>query len=445
MHFRRLIIGILFAITVVGCGVHVIDDGWQAPRPLGSDFTARRPSAHVFETNATQEQVEEPTGPLALRDAISLALRSHPELAVSGWEVLVGQARVVQAGLTPNPEFESEQEGIPDGETTLSIGQLVELGGKRGKRRQVAMLERDLAGWDYEAKRLDVYTGVAKAFTEVLAAQEQVTLSERLVELARHVSETVAEQTRAGKVSPIEQIRADVDLASAEIQLRSAEVEEAAARKRLAATWGSSEAHFDRVEGPYGEVTRIPSAEQLTERVSQSPEIARWTVEMAQREASLRLERANRIPDVEIAGGWLHNSETGENAAVASISLPMPLFDRNQGAILEAERDQAKARDERRVSELAVRSALADAYHAIQAAYEEVSRLRADVIPGAQRALDALLEGYANGKFELLEVLDARRTLVEAQTNEVSALLRYHQAVTDIERLIGAPLSSISN
>ena len=84
-------------------------------------------------------------------------------------------ARILQAGLLPNPELGAEVENFGGSDMRSgtfdecgghgsALSQLIELGGKRAKRSRVAKLERDLAGWDYEAKRLDVYVATAKGF-----------------------------------------------------------------------------------------------------------------------------------------------------------------------------------------------------------------------------------------------------------------------------------------
>src|SRR3972149_1747368 len=169
----------------------------------------------------------EPKGDLELREALSLALLHNPELASFSIEVRAAEARTLQAGLRPNPEFDVEVENFAgsgalrrfdETETTIQLGQLMELAGKRRKRERVASLERDLAGWDYEAKRGDVLTETSKTFVEVLAAQERLALTQELLRLAEQTFETVSARVQAGKVSPIEETKAGVALANSRIE-----------------------------------------------------------------------------------------------------------------------------------------------------------------------------------------------------------------------------------
>jgi cobalt-zinc-cadmium efflux system outer membrane protein len=84
-----------------------------------------------------------------------------------------------------------------------------------------------------------------------------------------------------------------------------------------------------------------------------------------------------------------------------------------------------------------VRVAVAETYQALSTAVSEIDALKATVIPGAQSAFDAASEGYRQGKFGYLDVLDAQRTLFEARGQYISALATYHKAVADMERAIG--------
>src|SRR5262249_53042202 len=130
------------------------------------------------------------------------------------------EARTLQTSLFPNPEIELELEnfggagdvrGVDSSESTFQLSQLIELGGKRAKRLRAAGLERDIAGWDYEAKRLEVLTEATKAFIDVLAAQERLALTEDVVRLSEQVHHAAEERVKGGKVPPLETTKARGD------------------------------------------------------------------------------------------------------------------------------------------------------------------------------------------------------------------------------------------
>ena len=447
------LLGATVAVALAGCAPPDVQAVWPAPRPLGETLPAYRPPSQPPAGAEPARDAPEPAGALALPQAQALALLHNPRLAAFGWEVRAGEARTLQASLPPNPEVGLEVEnfagsgefrGFRGVEITIHLNQLIELAGKRQKRTRVAALERDLTAWEYEATRIEVLTQVTQAFVEVLSAQERLRLNAESVRLAEQVLTVVGERVKAGKVSPVEETRARVTLSTSRIALARAEQELDAARTRLVSTWGGSLPVFDRAEGTLEGITAIPSREQLVARIAQNPEIARWATEITQRQASVELERARRVPDPTIGGGFRHTRETGDNAMVMEFSMPLPVFDQHQGGILEARYRLAKAGEERRAAEVQVRTALAEAYAGLSSAFLEATGLRNEVLPGAQRAFDAASEGYRQGKFGFLDVLDAQRTLFEARGQYVEALAAYHRAVAEVERLIGEPLGAVS-
>jgi cobalt-zinc-cadmium efflux system outer membrane protein len=443
--------GLVLGLT--GCATQRMDVASPEACPLGRDIEAYRAPYQLPAASASLDP-EEPTGVIDLRQALALAMMRNPELAASSWEVRAKEAGTLQAGLFPNPEpgFEIENfggsgpsESLEGAETTLHVSQLIELGGKRSRLARVAALERDLAGWDYESKRLGVLTRATKAFVDVLAAQERLALTEDLVRLAEQVFGTVTERVKSGKVSPVEESKAGVVLATSRIELERARRHLEVARSHLTATWGGSSAAFEEVDGRLDVVKPIPPAEQLVRRISQNPDIARWVAEMEQRQAAAELEDARRIPDLTLSGGVKRSSEANTDTYVLGVSIPLPIFDRNQGGTLEARYRLAKAGEERKASEVRVRTRLTEAYEALSTAFAEATALRDDVLPAARTAFDAASEGYRQGKFGYLDVLDAQRTLFEARGQFIETLAAYHKAVADVEHLIGERLDAVEN
>ena len=405
------------------------------------------PPPHALGANPVE--VQESSGEITLRQALALAFARNPDLAAYSWEVRSGDPRILQASLIPNPELGVELENFLGTEpsrnfetleATLSIGQLVELGGKRTSRIKLASSEKEVSIWEYEAKRADVAAEVAKAFVEVLSAQDRLTLAEELAGLAGEVLNAVAARVTAGKISPVEETKASVALSIAGIELERAKLALEGARKRLASTWGNDKPMFSEAVGQLDRLTPIPPPEVLADRIFRNPDVARWAAEMEQRKATLAQERANRIPDVTISGGVRRSRETNDTSFVFGAAIPLPLFNRNQGKILESQYRISKAESERAGAGNKVLAALSDAYQALAAGYVEATTLMTAVLPGAQSAFEATSEGFRQGKFGYLEVLDAQRTLFEARGRYVEALVAYHKAVADTERLIGGAL-----
>ena len=258
----RLLFCGAFALTIAACVSPIENASLPKRQPLGAEFDSYTAPTGVLTNDASpskasaRKSVRAPSGILTLRESLSFALQHNPELAAFSWDIRIREADALQAGLLPNPEFEVEVEnfagsgdsrGFGGSENTLALGQLIELGGKRLKRRRVAELKRDLAGWNYEIRRVEVLTEVALAFVEVRAAQERLSLSDDLLRIAQEALTSVARQVTAGAASPVELTRAEVVVSATRVDRRAIQAELGAARARMAATWGGTDPQFGRV------------------------------------------------------------------------------------------------------------------------------------------------------------------------------------------------------
>jgi len=227
---------------------------------------------------------------------------------------------------------------------------------------------------------------------------------------------------------------------STQIELEQASRELLAARGRLGAFWNNPVPRFERASGDLDTRPTLPPYEQLLKRMSNNPDIARWSSEIARREAGVDIEKAKAVPDLTLIGGVKRFSQFNDTAYVLGVSMPLPLFDRNRGGILEAARRVGRTLDEKLAAETRVASDLAQAYQRAAAADGEIQTLRAEILPGAQSAFDAATKGYQLGKFGFLDVLDAERTLFQVRAQHLRATAGYRRTTYEIERLIGGPL-----
>ncbi len=450
--FFVLLASIIFIMGMSGCASYRTIALQPDSVPLDKEFhnlqivTGNVPAQQQFISQA------EIADTLSLRQALSLALRYNPELSVFSLETRIREAEAIQASLLPNPEIDAEVEnfagsgsfdGFQESELTVTIGQLLELGNKRQKRTRVAVLGADMAAWNYEVVKLDIFTQVVKRFFDVLVIQQRIELQKELVNVAEEFLRNIEQRVNAGRLSPAEIARAKVELLTTTIEMNRLKKEFLAATKRLAATWGSTEPNFSRVTGKLDTELLLPSFEKLQALISQNPEIARWAVAIQQREAELAFEKAQRIPDLTLGGGFRKLNESGDNAFVMGLSMPILVFDRNQGNIQAAEYRKQQVEQEKRAVEVSIKTSLAESYIKLSRAYDEAVTLRTKVIAEAKNAFDMINQGYQMGKFGSLDVLDAQRTLFEVRARYLDALKDYHQAYADLERLIGQKISEL--
>ncbi|MBS0657774.1 MAG: TolC family protein [Verrucomicrobia bacterium] len=370
-----------------------------------------------------------------------------PELAATQTEIRAAEGRLLQASLKPNPSLDATAEnvigsgpyrGLRATETTLQFNQLVEVGGKRAARVAAANFGRQLAGFDYEAKRLEIFSRTTTLFVQVVAAQRRLELARETRQLTEGVIPAIERRIEAGGANPVEVTRARTAAATVGIEEAQAERDLAQARGRLAASWGAFEPRFSSAQGDLETLPALPALGTLKGRAGSTPALARFGTEIDRRQAELTLAKAVAVPDPTFGIGYRRFSETGEGAAVFQFQLGLPVYNQNQGAIREARANLIKVAQQREAAQVGVSSRVNDAYRTAQAARREIDILRGQVLPGAEEAFRLIDQGYIAGRFSQLELIDARRTLVSARSTLLLAQSAYHQALAELSGLSGS-------
>lgn len=420
---QNLLLPLALAVFLGNCA-------W-AQLPVANDSNIS-PSTHIA------NNIDE----LSLDVALEWAMRANPDIAIAVREVQAIEGSVRQAGIMPNPSLETLIEDTDQATrtTTVQLNIPIELAGKRGARVNVAELARDTASLELIGKQAEVRAVVVAAFYELITAQERQLLALTSAELAQRATSFAAKRVSAGKVSPVEETRARVAEATVRAESILAASELQNARLRLAATWGSSQADFGRaIVVKSMDVPALPTLDDLLRRLQQSPNLLHAQIAVEYRQALARVERSRQTPDIVINIGAKRDEQLGRNQALLGVAVPIPLFDRNQGNVLEAARRVDKARDELTATRLRLTTELAQAHGRLSAARQEVDLLRQEILPGAQSAYDATTKGFELGKFNFIEVLDAQRTYFLAKAQYIRALAETYRATVDIDRLLGTP------
>jgi len=397
-------------------------------------------SQNVIGTSAASDV--EPKGVITLEAATELALSVSPNVSAAENELRAAEGALTQAGVFPNPEVSTSLEDTQNKATrttTVQVSQLIELGGKRGARISAAERGLDVATADLAARRLDVRATVMSSFFDVLVAQERVAQSNDLLGLAQRAAQAASRRVIAGKISPVEETKARVAESSARIELRQAQTELVVARKRLAATWGSLTPSFEKAEGNTESLPKTLSSEEIQRRLDASPVLARARFEADRFAALANIEKARRIPNVTVSIGTKRAEDLGRNQTIVGLSVPFPLFDRNQGGYLEASRKAERAKDDFSVTEVRLNTEVYQYQERLKVLVEEALALKDSILPGARSAYEAASKGFELGKFSFLEVLDAQRTFFQARAQYLRGLSDAHRTAAELERVLGAP------
>ena len=409
----------------------------------------RRPWLPVFNDAPGTNAPPAFTQSVTMKAAINRAVERSPAVKAAFTEIEARHGEAAQASYKPNPELSLDIEnflgsgaksGFKVAEETLRISQSIELGDKRLKRLRAANLEASVAGWDYEAARLAAASRAATAFVDVLVAQTRIEVLERFIKIAERTRSAVETQIAAGKGIATDLDRASISLARAKAGVEGERARLTAARQSLSALWGSNKLNFERARGKLDATPNVPSLERVQTYLAENPALARWSDEIGRRHAMLDVERAKAVPDIRVALGVRHFHEDDNGALVATIAVPLQVFDRNNGNIAAATQRIQRAEFDAQASERDVFSALVTAMGALRVAYAQINAVKSGVLPPSRSTVERTQAGYSEGRFDLFMLLDAQRSLLDAELELVSAQGDYAKARVQVEILIGRGL-----
>jgi len=446
-----LFLCIIVLISMISCSTYRKAANIPESRPLGETYSTN-PQSSIQEDKVVPEPSQKDT--LTIREAVQLALLKNPELHSYSIEVRAREARTLQESFAPNPTIEFEVEnfggtgelsGFNGSEYSLSVGQVIELAGKRKKRTHAAAINSDLAALDYETKKLDILTETVKRYIQLIGDQKQIALNEELVTVSEKLYKAVNRLVQGGRISAAELSRTKVLLTTSKIDLIRSRRKQEANRSLLSSMWGEVRPKFKWVTGSLNTIIKIPPVDSLKNLLNDNPDIVRWSTEIEMRQAIESLEEAKQIPDPTIQAGYRHLTVPNINAFVVNLSVPIPVFDNNKGAVQEAYNRRIKAEEQSKFTEIYFRTNLIELYQNLAALYSEIDNSNKSILPEAENAYEIINEGYLLGKFSFLDVLQSQKTLFETRKNLILSLVEYNIQIASIERLIGRPLTTVSN
>lgn len=393
---------------------------------------------------------------LGLREAVSAALARNPDLKEFAFTLRAEQARRDGAALRPAPEFTAELEnvlgsgdykGLSGAETTLALSQVVELGGKREARVATANASIDTLTSARQAAQLDILAEVTRRYVATAELQERLRLADRATSLAQSTLDAARLRVQAARAPHVEEDRATVALERSRLDARSLRAKLEAARRSLAAMWGSDDATLDgRAFGDVdGDLYRLPAVQEfapLVARLQVNPDFLRFASEERLREAELRLAATQKRADITIGGGVRRSQETKGIGLVASFSMPLFSGRRAESAIAEAaaRRDAVGAARDAAVTR--ARASLFALHSDLLEAEARVAALQATVLPRMEEALKETQYAFERGRYGYLELVDAQREFLDAQADRIEAATQAQLLITEIERLTNAPLAN---
>ncbi|MBV9125706.1 MAG: TolC family protein [Planctomycetes bacterium] len=435
---RRLLILVLCFFRFLACAV-------PFPEEVKAQGTAPPPRRAHLDFQPCDEPGPMPEGTLDLPGLWSLALANNPALREAAAEVEAARGRLIQAGKYPNPRLGYRQEELgtrqsPAGSIAVEVNQEIVTAGKRRLDVAIATRGTDVAAVASLGRKFDVLTAIRRDYYDYLgwrytaqvqeevvtALQEGVAITRRLVEVAR--------------------TRPRTDLLRLQALLEEAESNQARTRVTLEATWRqlAAEVGLPQLPMPSGAPdTAAPGplwdAELVTRRViAANTELQQAALEAERDRLEVERARAEAVPNFTLGGGYSRNFPEHEAGAIVSVEAPLPLWDRNQGRIFEAQARLAKTQAAQATTTNRLSRDTAEAFGRYLAARQQADRLAAQILPGLTETLDLVRQGYQVGATEVTfaDVLLAEQALNDARLRLAETRRDLWRAVADLEGLM---------
>lgn len=395
---------------------------------------------------AVPVSAQTPTVITSLTDALRIGEDNAARLRAADAGLAGAGGALIQADVRPNPELFVDAEnfagskgysGTQSLEWTAGLSQQIEIGGKREARISEARAGLEQAGHQRDLEALSFRADIARAYIRALAAARRVELADRQKENAATIASAVEARVEAGKEAAVQTQRADILRATAEMTAQRARGAYQASLAELGALLNRPAGSLRLQTGWLDGIGAVPDIAPDEASLAMNPKYALITAVIARARAGIAVATAAAVPDPTFRAGFRRYNDDDSSAIVVGVSVPIPVFDRNRGAILEARQSLIRAEAEQEAARLEILGELAKSRTAALTAYQQVRTLKSAVEPAADRALSAARDGYQTGKFDFLNLLDAQRTRFEIEEQLAAALEDYHLARIALTSLVG--------
>ncbi len=391
--------------------------------------------------------------PLRLEEAVARSLSKSPSLAAEAAELRAAQARADRGGLAAayvvgggleNVGGTGVLSGVSSAETTVRLGRVIELGGKRAARQALGhasvALQRNLS----DTARIEITSRATARFIKVVADQQRVAFAAERVKAAERTCREVATWVAAARNPESDLSAAEIAVAEAELALEHAEHELTSARMTLAASWGSLTPDFVSVAGDLSDLPAVEPFERLATRLPQTAAQRNQALKAEEITARRRVAVTSAAPDVDISIGVRRLEALNDQGLVMSVSVPLGSKPRASLAIAEADAQLDALQSRRDAQRAEDHQALFDRYQELVHARVEFDAISTRMLPKAESAYAFTQRGFNAGRFSFISLSQAQTTLFELRARRVEAAARYHTVLVEIERLTTVVLETQS-
>ena len=358
----------------------------------------------------------------------------------SGVAAAEGEVRQAAAPLFNNPEISGERANreVPASdaaaskfrESSIGLSQRFEIAGQQGHRRSAAQHAYNAALADRDDALLRLRADVEVTFLQVLALQRRIQSEDASVSLAVDAADAVGKRVAAGEDSRLDGNLSAVEAERARSQASAVRERLIEARARLAALIQAPPGEVLEAVGEIPETLGTLTLEALLDRASRRPGLRALAERELSSRSRLELERAAVMPDITVglSSGREGPPELRERVTTLSVSVPLPLFNRNQGAIGRARTELDRAQIERAAALRDGEASVRRYWQQLSSLVNRLRRLSTEVLPKLDENLMLSTKAYRAGEIGILQLIVVNRQALDARREYLEALTEFSEA-----------------
>ncbi len=378
---------------------------------------------------------------LTLADLENLALANNPTIPAAAALVQQQQGFLKQAGLYPNPQagyLRSDPDQAGQSRTAgVFLSQEFVTAGKLRLAKQAFRQEVEHSNWQLQAQRGRVLNDVRIRYYEVLGAQQAVRAAIELEGLAVEGVRIAEQLFQAKHGTRPDVLQAEIQLSAVRTALQDARFRHEAAWRQLANVAGAPHLPPATLAGEFdNDLPQLDWQETLERLLGASPLLRAQDAQIRATEYELRLARAQAVPNVNVQLVAQRDSVMKFSSVSTLVALPVPLFNRNQGNVLNVEGQLLQQQKEYERIRLALTDQLAGVFRQYLSLRNQVERLQQEILPRSKENLDLTTQAYQKGQFDFPRVLAARQTYFQTKLAAIDARTELHKAVVEIDGLL---------
>ncbi|MCO8122005.1 TolC family protein [Stieleria sp. TO1_6] len=369
---------------------------------------------------------------MSLQDVLTLAAENNPTLRQARLQVSAQTATALQAGLYPNPTlaYSGEQIGVDTAGDTDTAGEFQGMilsqrfvtAGKLGLSREKYLRRAHVSEHLAIAQQFRVCNDVRIHFYRTLAAGQIVAIRRELLETAEDAGVTARELYNLGQASRPDVRRSNISLQRARLAVLKSENQYRESFRQLTAIVGV-DLSIEPLQGRLMPDQPAVGYDEAWGRIlAQSPELLAARAKLAADRVTVQREQVEWVPDIVAGGGAGYNFEAKETTATAGITIELPVFDRNQGTIRQAQMDLRRQEQEIRRTELELQQRLADVYQRYLTSLQMVTEYERVIVPESRLAYQELLQSYKDNRVDWPSVLEAQHDYFDVRLTQIEQL-----------------------